>query len=67
MMYNSNKVRFELMRRLGHFITESSEHNAEYNARISLLMGKDDRSINIRCRLMNISAAAMASSTNSTA
>ncbi len=30
-MYNSNKVRFELMRRLGYFVTESSEHNAEYN------------------------------------
>ena len=27
---DSNKVRFELMRRLGYFITESSEHNAEY-------------------------------------
>jgi len=27
----TNKVRFELMKRLGHFITESSEHNAEYN------------------------------------
>ena len=30
-IYNSNKVRFELMRRLGHFVTESSEHNAEYS------------------------------------
>ena len=30
--YNRNKVRFELMRRLGYFVTESSEHNAEYNA-----------------------------------
>jgi alpha-galactosidase len=30
-VYNTNKVRFELMRRLGYFITESSEHNAEYN------------------------------------
>jgi alpha-galactosidase len=29
-IYGTNKVRFELMRRLGHFITESSEHNAEY-------------------------------------
>ncbi len=29
-VYNSNKVRFELMKRLGYFITESSEHNAEY-------------------------------------
>lgn len=30
-VYNTNRVRFELMRRLGHFVTESSEHNAEYN------------------------------------
>jgi len=30
-IYNTNKVRFELMKRLGHFITESSEHNAEYS------------------------------------
>lgn len=30
-IYKSNKVRFELMKVLGHFITESSEHNAEYN------------------------------------
>jgi len=27
----TNKVRFEIMKRLGYFITESSEHNAEYN------------------------------------
>jgi len=30
-VYSTNKVRFELMRRLGYFITESSEHNAEYS------------------------------------
>ena len=30
-IYNTNKVRFELMRRLGYFVTESSEHNAEYS------------------------------------
>ena len=30
-VYSSNKVRFELMRRLGYFPTESSEHHAEYN------------------------------------
>ena len=30
--YCTNKVRFELMRRLGYFVTESSEHNAEYSA-----------------------------------
>jgi alpha-galactosidase len=30
-VYNANKVRFELMKRLGYFVTESSEHNAEYN------------------------------------
>lgn len=28
--YNTNKVRFELMKRLGYFVTESSEHSAEY-------------------------------------
>jgi alpha-galactosidase len=30
-VYNTNKVRFEIMRRLGYFVTESSEHNAEYS------------------------------------
>ncbi len=30
-VYRTNKVRFEMMKRLGHFVTESSEHNAEYN------------------------------------
>ncbi len=30
-IYNTNRVRFELMRRLGYFVTESSEHNAEYS------------------------------------
>ena len=30
-VYKSNCVRFELMKRLGYFVTESSEHNAEYN------------------------------------
>src|SRR4028119_1271945 len=30
-VYDSNRVRFEIMRRLGYFVTESSEHNAEYN------------------------------------
>jgi alpha-galactosidase len=29
-IYNTNKVRFELMKRLGYFVTESSEHNSEY-------------------------------------
>jgi alpha-galactosidase len=29
-MYAKDKVRFELMRRFGYFVTESSEHNAEY-------------------------------------
>lgn len=28
--YKKDKVRFELMRRLGYYVTESSEHNAEY-------------------------------------
>jgi alpha-galactosidase len=31
-VYETNKVRFELMKRLGYFVTESSEHNAEYSA-----------------------------------
>ena len=30
-IYGSNPVRFELMKRLGYFVTESSEHNAEYS------------------------------------
>ena len=30
-IYGTNKVRFELMKRLGRFVTESSEHNAEYS------------------------------------
>jgi alpha-galactosidase len=30
-IYDTNKVRFELMKRLGYFVTESSEHNAEYS------------------------------------
>jgi alpha-galactosidase len=30
--FATNAVRFELMKRLGYFITESSEHNAEYNS-----------------------------------
>jgi alpha-galactosidase len=31
-IYETNKVRFELMKRFGYFVTESSEHNAEYSA-----------------------------------
>ncbi|HEX8235001.1 MAG TPA: alpha-glucosidase/alpha-galactosidase [Abditibacteriaceae bacterium] len=30
--FAKNKVRFELMRRFGYFVTESSEHNAEYSS-----------------------------------
>jgi alpha-galactosidase len=30
-IFRKNPVRFELMKRLGYFVTESSEHNAEYN------------------------------------
>src|SRR4051812_48555884 len=30
-VYDTNRVRFELMQRLGYFVTESSEHNAEYS------------------------------------
>lgn len=29
-IYSKDRVRFELMRRFGRFVTESSEHNAEY-------------------------------------
>ena len=29
-IYAKDRVRFELMRRFGYFVTESSEHNAEY-------------------------------------
>ena len=29
-IFKTNAVRYELMKRLGYFITESSEHNAEY-------------------------------------
>jgi alpha-galactosidase len=29
-VYAKDKVRFDLMRRFGYFVTESSEHNAEY-------------------------------------
>jgi len=29
-VYGRDRVRFELMRRFGYFVTESSEHNAEY-------------------------------------
>ena len=31
-VYDSNRVRFEIMRRLGYFVTESSEHSAEYSS-----------------------------------
>src|SRR5688572_1928468 len=31
-VYDTNRVRFEIMRRLGYFVTESSEHNAEYSS-----------------------------------
>ena len=30
-IFDTNRVRYELMRRLGYFVTESSEHNAEYS------------------------------------
>jgi alpha-galactosidase len=29
-IFATNRVRYELMKRLGYFVTESSEHNAEY-------------------------------------
>jgi alpha-galactosidase len=31
-IYATNRVRYELMKRLGYFVTESSEHNAEYSS-----------------------------------
>jgi alpha-galactosidase len=31
-IFQRDAVRFELMKRLGYFVTESSEHHAEYNA-----------------------------------
>lgn len=40
-VYARDKVRFELMRDLGYFVTESSEHNAEYTPYFL----KDDREI----------------------
>lgn len=40
-VYAKDKVRFELMRDLGYFVTESSEHNAEYTPYFL----KDDREI----------------------
>ncbi len=39
-IYAKDKVRFELMRWLGRFISESSEHNAEYNG---LFLKRDDQ------------------------
>jgi alpha-galactosidase len=31
-IYDTNRVRFEIMKRLGYFVTESSEHSAEYSS-----------------------------------
>ena len=39
----NNPVRYELMKRLGYFVTESSEHNAEYNAHFMPHAGLIDR------------------------
>ncbi len=38
--FNQDKVRFEMMRRLGYFVTESSEHQSEYNPHF-IHFGKD--------------------------
>jgi alpha-galactosidase len=38
-IYARDKVRFELLRRFGFFVTESSEHNAEYTP---YFLGRDD-------------------------
>ncbi len=61
-VYNSNKVRFELMRRLGHFVTESSEHNAEYSP--WFIPRGARRSRNSRFRSTNTSGVATRSSTS---
>ncbi len=63
-VYNTNKVRFELMQRLGYFVTESSEHNAEYSPYFIPHGRDDDRQIRA-CRSTNTCAAATASSTSS--
>ncbi len=38
--FSQDKVRFEMMRRLGYFVTESSEHQSEYNPHF-IHFGKD--------------------------
>lgn len=38
--FTQDKVRFEMMRRLGYFVTESSEHQSEYNPHF-IHFGKD--------------------------
>lgn len=42
-VYNTNKVRFELMKMLGYFVTESSEHSSEY---CPYFIAKGDKIIN---------------------
>ena len=61
--FASNAVRFELMKRLGYFVTESSEHNAEYNAHF-IPPGRRWCG-GFMSRWTNIRAAATRSSTNS--
>jgi alpha-galactosidase len=39
LVYSRDKVRFEMMRRLGYFVTESSEHFAEY---VPYFLNRDD-------------------------
>jgi alpha-galactosidase len=39
LVYSRDKVRFEMMRRLGYFVTESSEHFAEY---VPYFLQRDD-------------------------
>ena len=63
--FATNAVRFELMKRLGYFVTESSEHNAEYN---SWFIPRGRRwCADSTSRSMNTRAAATPSSTNSSA
>ena len=63
-VYDTNKVRFELMKRLGYFVTESSEHNAEYSPCFIPHGARCDRRSST-CRSTSTCAAATASSMSS--
>ena len=61
-VYNCDQVRFELMKRLGYFVTESSEHSAEYSP-FFIPHGKLIRPGSM-CRSTNIFGGAIARSRN---